>query len=82
MASSSARCRKVLEIDVQPESRVGSSAMGTVAIGTVAMGTLAMGTVVQSARGIEASFRWVVASMVGVARASHWWKFVVVWRDG
>jgi hypothetical protein len=77
MASSSARCRKVLEIDVQPESRVGSSAMGT-----AAMGTLAMGTVVQSARGIEASFRWVVASMVGVARASHWWKFVVVWRDG
>jgi len=67
MASSSARCRKVLEIDVQPESRVGSSAMGTV---------------VQSARGIEASFRWVVASMVGVARASHCWKFVVDWRDG
>jgi hypothetical protein len=48
----------------------------------VAMGTVAMGTVVQSARGIEASFRWVVASMIGVARASHWWKFVVVWRDG
>ncbi len=72
MASSSARCRKVLEIDVQPESRIGSSAMGTVVMGTMA----------QSARGIEATFRWVVASMVGVARASHWWRFVVVWRDG
>ena len=72
MASSSARCRKVLEIDVQPESRIGSSAMGTVAMGTVA----------QSARGIEASFRRVVASMVGVARASHWCRFAVDWRDG
>ena len=77
MASSSARCRKVLEIDVQPESRIGSSAMGT-----AAMGTLAMVKVVQSARGIEASFRWDVASMLGVARASHCCRFVVDWRDG
>ncbi len=53
MASSSARCRKVLEMEVQPASRVGRSRVDSA---------------VQSAEGSGMSFRSVVASMMRVAQ--------------